>query len=100
MSEPSIPMIPENDNETAGPPSPWVTLVSMLLLISLLILSSVMLMYYAMEQGGEDGKASLFSRFSVSSWVKASPRLSFFLAQGLERLRRCFGEGCGEEGYG
>lgn len=55
MTETSTPPpAPENDNITpASSPSPWVMVVSMLLLISGLILSSAMLMHYAMD--GQEG---------------------------------------------
>jgi hypothetical protein len=49
------PPIPENDNMTPAPSSPWVMLISMLLLISGLILSSAMLVHYAMD--GKEGAA-------------------------------------------
>ena len=56
MSEISTPpQVPENDN---APPSPWVMLITMLLLISGLILSSAMLVHYAMDgKEGETGKS-------------------------------------------
>jgi len=50
------PPAPENDNITpASSSSPWVMVISMLLLISGLILSSAMLMHYAMD--GKEGTA-------------------------------------------
>ena len=54
------PPIPENDNIAQEPSSPWVMLISMLLLISLLVLSSAMLVHYAMD--GKEGtiKESVF----------------------------------------
>ena len=54
MTETSTPPpIPENDNMTPAPSSPWVMLISMLLLISGLMLSSAMLVHYAMD--GKEG---------------------------------------------
>ncbi len=49
MTETSPPPLPETDNMTPEPSSPWVMLISMLLLISGLILSSAMLLHYAMD---------------------------------------------------
>ena len=49
------PPIPENDDTTPAPASPWVMLITMLLLISGLILSSAMLLHYAMD--GKEGEA-------------------------------------------
>ena len=61
MTETSTPPpAPENDNITpASSSSPWVMIISMLLLISGLILSSAMLMHYAM--GGKEGTAKGFT---------------------------------------
>ena len=54
------PPAPENDNITpASSPSPGVMVVSMLLLISGLILSSAMLMHYAMD--GKEGTDKEFT---------------------------------------
>lgn len=73
----TLPPVPENDN---SPSSPWVMLITMLLLISGLILSSAMLLYYAVggkvdatgnpvhdvarpvEEGGELSSAQADSR--------------------------------------
>lgn len=60
MTETSLPPVPETENMTPAPSSPWVMLVSMLLLISGLILSSAMLLHYALD--GKEGteRNSLF----------------------------------------
>ena len=62
MSETSIPPISENDATTPERSSPWVMLITMLLLISGLILSSAMLLHYAIDMNTKDGgsRASLF----------------------------------------
>jgi len=54
------PPIPENDNIAPEPSSPWVVLISMLLLISLLVLSSAMLVHYAMDGKGGTIRESIF----------------------------------------
>ena len=56
----NTPPMPENDNIATEPSSPWVMIISMLLLISLLVLSSAMLVHYAMD--GKEGtiKESVF----------------------------------------
>lgn len=51
----NTPPLPENDNIAPKPPSPWVMLISMLLLVSVLVLTSAMLMHYATE--GKEGAA-------------------------------------------
>jgi len=57
------PPVHENDNMTPAPPSPWVMLISMLLLISGLILSSAMLVNYAMD-GTEGASGKSFFDFA------------------------------------
>lgn len=47
------PQVPENDNTAPAPSSPWVMLITMLMMIAGLILSSAMLMRYAMD--GKEG---------------------------------------------
>lgn len=54
------PPVPENDNIPPEPASPWVMLISMLLLISGLILSSAMLVHYAMNGKDSADKESFF----------------------------------------
>ncbi len=54
------PPIPENDNIPPESVSPWVMFISMLLLISVLILSSAMLVHYAMDGKEGPAKESVF----------------------------------------
>lgn len=52
MTEPTTPLIPENDNDVPETSSPWVMLISMVLLIGLLILSSALLVQFAIDKAG------------------------------------------------
>ena len=64
MTEPTTPLIPENDNDVPESSSPWVMLISMLLLIGLLTLSSALLMQYVVDKGGDaDGNGIDFAGF-------------------------------------
>ncbi len=57
----NTPATPENDNINPKSSSPWVMLISMLLLISVLILSSAMLMHYALGEKEREANGSAFS---------------------------------------
>lgn len=68
------PPVPENDNTTPVSSSPWVMLITMLLLISGLILSSAILVHYAMDgKEGADGKSIVdFSRLFLGEGKELS----------------------------
>lgn len=62
MSEQSPSQIEEPDTVLlVKQSSPWVMIITMLLLISGFMLTSVMLLYYAMDGKSEDGQQSAFS---------------------------------------
>ncbi len=61
MTELSNPPSPPENNAHSKASSPWVMLISMLLLITGLILSSVMLVYYATDNPADESKKSSFS---------------------------------------
>jgi hypothetical protein len=64
VTEPTTPLIPENDNDVPESSSPWVMLISMFLLISLFILSSALLLQYAADKRGDaEGNGIDFAGF-------------------------------------
>ena len=69
----NTPPAPENDPAVSKASSPWIMLISMLLLIAVLILSSVMLVHYAL--GGTEGEAGKPS-FSFAGLIEKGKALS------------------------
>lgn len=68
----NAPPIPETDKEAPQHTSPWIMLTSMLLLIAGLVLTSAMLVHYALERrSGADG-----SRFDLSQLLEKGKTLS------------------------
>ena len=78
----NTPPSPENDPATSKASSPWVMLISMLLLIAVLILSSVMLVHYAM--GGKEGETGK-STFSFANLIEKGKALSTQSEPGAEQ---------------